>query len=130
MNDVYEFSFERRQLMKLLGGLLSLALLVFSAGFLVGIGLQLRQPAPTLLAQATLPQPAPAPSLAAPPVVTRPKTPVADEDRPAVEPSGDATAIDPDPPAVAAAEKQLVSAVADPGKFAVQVGAFLQSKNA
>jgi cell division septation protein DedD len=128
MNETYEFSFERSQLMKVIGGLLSLVLLVFCAGFLVGIALQVRQPAPALVAQAPQPQPAPvAAALAAPAIVAPPEEPVADEDRPAVDASDDVATVDPDPPAVEAEAKLAAS---DPGKFAVQFGAFLQSKNA
>jgi DedD protein len=128
MNETYEFSFERSQLMKVIGGLLSLVLLVFCAGFLVGVALQARQPAPTLVAQAT-PQPVtPAPILAAPPIVAPPEEPVADEDRPAVEASDDTATVDTEPPAVESAEAK--PAASDAGKFAVQFGAFLQSKNA
>jgi cell division protein FtsN len=130
MNETYEFSFERSQLMKVIGGLLSLVLLVFCAGFLVGIALQLRQPAPTLVAQTTQPQPAPV-AVAAPPIAAPPEEPVADEDRPAVEASDDSAAADTELPAVEAAEPDTAKpAVSDAGKFAVQFGAFLQSKNA
>src|ERR1700722_8318623 len=125
MNEIYEFSFERSQLMKVVGGILSLVVLVFCAGFLVGIFLQVRQPAPTLVAQTPPPPPAlpvgppPVPALVTPPT----EEPVADEDRPAVDPAENvaAAAVDAEPPAVA---------VNDPAKFAVQFGAFLQSKNA
>jgi cell division protein FtsN len=132
MNETYEFSFERSQLMKVIGGLVSLVLLVFCAGFLVGIALQVRQPAPTLVAQTTQPQSAPAPAaVAAPPIVALPEEPVADEDRPAVDASDDAVAVEPDLPAVEAVNAiDAKPAASDAGKFAVQFGAFLQPKNA
>jgi cell division protein FtsN len=132
MSETYEFSFERSQLLKVIGGLLSLVLLVFCAGFLVGIALQVRQPAPTLVAQTTQPQSAPAPAaVAASLIVALPEEPVADEDRPAVDASDDTAAAGPDLPAVEAANAvEAKPAASDPGKFAVQFGAFLQSENA
>jgi cell division protein FtsN len=138
MNETYEFEFHRMQLMKVVGGLLSLVILVFCAGLLVGVGLQLRQSAPELVAQTALPS-LPGAVPAAAPIVTPPPAPVSEEDKPAVEaPDGEAS-FDPDLPAIddkpaAVAVRSPIErpqpAVAVPGLFAVQFGAFLQSENA
>lgn len=130
-NEVYEFSFERRQLVKVVGGLLSLVLLVFCAGLLVGVAFQLHQAGPALMAEATAPQPAPAPA------------PVVEEIAQAVEPEETAGApvaeefvetngIDPDRPAIEVDEvvEAEVPRPRSSETFAVQVGAFLQSENA
>jgi cell division protein FtsN len=141
MRDIYEFSFERGQLMKVLGGLGSLVLLVFFAGLLTGLMVQSQQPVPTFIAETPKPQPV---ALPAPPPPVVEEQPVAEEDQPAVESSdsdgnGGNAAIDPDRPAVE--DKPAVTVAAsndsdDPvrsslaGKFAVQLGAFLQANNA
>ena len=134
MNAQYEFSFERGQLLKVAGGLVSLVLLVFFAGLLTGLMVQMQEPAPALFAEVPPPQPIAVP---APPPLIIEAPPVAEEDQPAVE-SDDNTAIDPDRPAVEE-DKPAVAAASDsdeqvqpgiPGKFAVQLGAFLQANNA
>jgi cell division protein FtsN len=131
MNEVYEFQFERRQLTKLVGGLLSLVLLVFCAGALVGVAYQLSYVMPALLAeaedrgrqQATVPPPVVAASLPAA-VADSPETTL---EAPAIDPV--APAIDPaDLPAIEAPAEQ--AAVINDETFAVQFGAFLQSQNA
>jgi cell division septation protein DedD len=133
MNETYEFAFQRGQLIKFVGGLLSLVVLVFSAGLLTGIALQMREAPPTLVAQTEPhPQPVSAPVLAAPVLVTPPPAPVADEDKPAIEPSSDeASQIDENAPAVEDTPAESKSAeLAEAGKFAVQFGAFLRRENA
>ncbi len=135
MNEQYEFSFERGQLLKVAGGLVSLVLLVFFAGLLTGLMVQMQEPAPTLFAEVPPPQPVAVP---APPPLIIEAPPVAEEDQPAVESDGDNAAIDPDLPAVEE-DKPAVAAAVDsdeqvqpgiPLKFAVQLGAFLQANNA
>jgi cell division septation protein DedD len=119
MSKTYEFSFERGQLMRLIGGIVSLVLLVFSAGFLAGLALEMGQPTPVLIAQFP-PAALPAHALIAP------------EDLPAIEPAfeefaaietEDLEALDP-------VESPEPAAPAIPGKYAVQLGAFLSEKNA
>jgi cell division protein FtsN len=133
MNETYEFAFERGQLFKVVGGLLSLIVLVFSAGLLTGVALQMREAPPTLVAQAQpQPQPMPTPALAAPVLVAPAAEAVADEDKPAVEASSDeASEIDENAPAVedTPAESKVADSV-DAGRFAVQFGAFLRRENA
>ncbi|HEY2380033.1 MAG TPA: SPOR domain-containing protein [Terriglobia bacterium] len=134
MSENYEFSFERSQLMKVVAGLLSLVILVFGAGLLTGVALQMREAAPALVAQSPHSQPVTAPAVApAPIIVTPPPEPVvAPEDQPAVEASNDdAPAIDPDAPAVEdTSPASKVADAEDIGKFAVQFGAFLSRQNA
>jgi cell division septation protein DedD len=129
MNEHYEFSFERGQLMKLAGGLLSLVLLVFSAGLLVGLSYQIQGVEPAFLVENQKPQPTPV----AKPVVAEPapvvETPATDLSEEAIE-----AAIDPDLPAIDPADSKVAAASAvhpiDDDTFAVQLGAFLQSQNA
>ena len=135
MSAQYEFSFERGQLFKVVGGLVSLVLLVFFAGLLTGLMVQMQEPSAALLAEVPPPQPVAVP---APPPLVVEVEPVAQEDQPAVESDDDKAAIDADQsaveedkPAVAAANEsddQVQPGI--PGKFAVQLGAFLQADNA
>jgi len=135
MSAQYEFSFERGQLFKVVGGLVSLVLLVFFAGLLTGLMVQMQEPSATLFAEVPPPQPVAVP---APPPLVVEVEPVAQEDQPAVESDDDKAAIDADQsaveedrPAVAAANEsddQVQPGI--PGKFAVQLGAFLQADNA
>jgi cell division protein FtsN len=131
MNEVYEFQFERGQLMKLVGGLLSLVLLVFCAGALVGVAYQLSYVMPALLAeaedrgrqQATHAAPVVAakqPAAAAESADTTPKEAAVEPVTPAIDPA--------DLPAIEAPAEQA-AAIHDE-TFAVQFGAFLQSQNA
>ena len=141
MIKTYDFSFERTQLTKVIAGLVSLVVLVFCAGVLIGIVLQSIGPAPTLVVQVVQPPPKITPpintSSATDPVLAS----VADENTPAVE-SDDEAAVDPDRPAVeervekAKKEESPKAAEAEfeqpstPGSFAVQLGAFLQRDHA
>ena len=134
MNAQYEFSFERGQLFKVVGGLVSLVLLVFFAGLLTGLMVQMQEPSAALLAEIPPPQLVAVP---APPLVVEAE-PVTQEDQPAVESDDDKAAIDADQPAVEE-DKPAVAAANEsddqvqpgiPGKFAVQLGAFLQADNA
>ena len=135
MNEIYEFSFKRGQLMKVFGGVLSLVVLVFCAGLLVGVAIEFREPMPTLVAQST--QPSPQPVAVEVPAVTvdPPAADAAPEEAVAAPGDGDdeEAAIDPDKPAVEDTTAQAVAEPAEsgiPGRFAVQLGAFLQSRNA
>ena len=142
MNEIYEFSFKRGQLIKVIGGILSLVVLVFCAGILTGVALQMKEPVPTLLAQSSH-RPIQNVSVPAPQIAVPPPEPVVEE-KPAAEVSdADQVAIDPDLPAIEEKDekdgKDLKAAVQDsdeplepgiPGKFAVQLGAFLQPENA
>lgn len=134
MNETYDFSFERGQLMKVVGGLLLLVVLVFSAGLFTGVALQMRDAAPTLVAETPKPQPAAAPVPPAPQLVKPTVEAPPEEDQPAVEAStqtADNQTDDIDPNAPAVEDTPAESKVAeDAGKFAVQFGAFLQRENA
>ena len=143
MNETYEFSFERGQLIKLLGGILSLVVLVFCAGLLVGVALEFRQPGPTLVAQSSLPSRQTI-AVPVPPVPSNPPVAIeAPKGTDAAVSDEDQAAIDPDQPAieekeeteqkdnragVVASDEAAQSGVA--GRFAVQLGAFLQPDNA
>jgi septal ring-binding cell division protein DamX len=138
MNAQYEFSFERGQLFKVVGGLVSLVLLVFFAGLLTGLMVQMQEPSATLVAEAPPPQLVAVPAPPPPVIAAEPVASVAADDQPAVESEDDKAAIDPDQPAVEE-DKPAVAAASDsddqvqpgiPGKFAVQLGAFLQADNA
>lgn len=131
-NEVYEFSFERRQLMKVIGGLLSLVLLVFCAGLLVGVAFQLHQAGPALMAEATPPQPAPAAPAPAAEAIAQVVEPAEIAAEPVAEPFAETNGIDPDRPALEADEivETEVPRPRSSETFAVQVGAFLQSENA
>jgi cell division septation protein DedD len=135
MNEIYEFSFERGQLIKVAGGVLSLVVLVFCAGFVAGLALQFREPTPTLVAQSTQPKAKPvavaapsAPALVTPPVeqvvANKEEEPAIDPDQPAVE----ETAENDDKPAARESDEPVQSGI--PGRFAVQLGAFLRPENA
>jgi cell division protein FtsN len=130
MNEVYEFSFERRQLMKLLGGVLSLGLLVFCAGLLVGVSYQIQNAAPAFLVEKQKPQPEPVKAPLSPVVAPANETSDADKTEEEIE-----ATIDPDLPAIDPADEKTAIASAavhqsDEETFAVQLGAFLQSQNA
>jgi cell division septation protein DedD len=134
MNKIYEFSFERGQLMKFVGGLTSLVLLVFFAGFLTGVGLPLNEAPAVILVQGPQPPYRPDQPLAAGILPEQPAieevAAVADEDLPAIDPADsvdDQPAIEEPEVEVAAAEQ--VEAPIERG-FAVQLGAFLSRQNA
>ena len=138
MNAQYEFSFERGQLFKVVGGLVSLVLLVFFAGLLTGLMVQMQESSSTLVAEVPPPQLVAVPAPPPPVVEPEPVAPAAEEDQPAVEGDDDKAAIDPNQPAVEE-DKPAVAAANEsddqvqpgiPGKFAVQLGAFLQADNA
>jgi cell division protein FtsN len=132
-NEVYEFTFERGQLMKVVGGLVSLVLLVFCAGLLVGVSYQLQIAAPVLMvenkeAQPPAAAPAPVAEIVAPavePTVESSSMAVEEADSEDLEMDPDLPAIDPAPNTVAAALAREADEL-----FAVQLGAFLQSHNA
>jgi cell division protein FtsN len=137
MNETYEFSFDRGQLVKVIGGILSLVVLVFCAGLLVGIAIEFREPVPVLVAQSKQPSPQTVAAPAAPALVSPPALPASSGETEAADNDEDQPAIDPDQPAVE--EKTDKSAANTPdepaqtgiaGRFAVQLGAFLQPDNA
>ena len=133
MNKTYEFSFERGQFLKFIGGLAALVLLIFCAGFLAGLALEMGQPAPILVAQFP-PALVPAHALIAPedlPAIEPVAEQLADlapEDQPAVE--GPEVEEDEAPAAVQAIQPPPPAAGPLGGKFAVQLGAFLSERNA
>jgi cell division septation protein DedD len=140
MNETYEFSFERGQLIKVIGGILSLVVLVFCAGLLVGVALEFHEPMPTLVAQSKQLSPQTVAVPAPPVLVSPPADPVNSEETAAVAADDDDAAIDPNQPAVEEkedkADKSAVKTSDEPaqpgipGRFAVQLGAFLQPDNA
>ena len=139
MNAPYEFSFERGQLFKVVGGLVSLVLLVFFAGLLTGLMVQMQESSSTLVAEVPPPQLVAVPAPPPPVVEPEPVAPAAnEEDQPAVESDDDKAAIDPNQPAVEEGKPAVAAANESddqvqpgiPGKFAVQLGAFLQADNA
>src|SRR6266852_4025463 len=100
MNETYEFSFERGQLIKVIGGILSLVVLVFCAGLLVGVALEFREPAPMLVAQSKQLSPQTV-AVPVPPVsVNSPAEPVNSEETAVVAADDDDAAIDPNQPAI------------------------------
>jgi cell division septation protein DedD len=132
MSKSYEFSFRRGQLVKLVSGLVSLVLLVFVAGFLAALALEMGQQAPVLIAQFP-PALIPAQALVAPedlPAVEPVSVELAEDDQPAIEEKNDVEVVAETPePAQAVQPAQAAQAELD-GKFAVQLGAFLSSRNA
>jgi cell division septation protein DedD len=135
MNKSYEFSFERGQLIKFVGGLMSLVLLMFFAGFLVGVGVPLNEAPAVFVVQGPQPPyrpelPLTAGVLPVEPVVEE-VAELAEEDLPALDPADDAygeQAIEEEPQAAAIVEEVRPPVI--PGQFAVQLGAFLSRRNA
>jgi cell division protein FtsN len=133
MRKTYEFAFERSQLIQFVGGLTSLVVLVFVAGFLIGVGLPLNEAPAVLVVQAPQPPYRPELPLTAGEIPAGPVqeqvAAIAVEDLPAVE--GDPyepVFADQDAEAVAANEEPAEPIIS--GKFAVQLGAFLSKRNA
>jgi cell division septation protein DedD len=128
----YEFSFERGQLVKVIGGVAALVVLVFCAGFLTGIALQSREAEPVLVARATQPR---TNVVQAPPTPATPSQPITSNGASDVDVTGNnETTIEldqadiADKPAVSESDESGQTGI--PGTFAVQLGAFLRPENA
>jgi cell division septation protein DedD len=137
----YEFTFERRTLVRIVGGVAVLNLLVFSAGLFTGLSviglpdLVKQQDAKPAEVQTGFYMPPAETAPEAANAETVPTVAVAEEDMPATETNEVAAAdkavspdggVDPDAPALPAE----VEVAADPSRYALQVGAFLSSNNA
>ncbi len=124
MSKIYEFAFERRSLLTVVCGSALLLLLVYTAGFLSGIGLQLWTSTPVLIV--TLPSP-PIPTIV--PAAPVEAEVLAAEELPAID-AVEESSIEPTEASLNSAPKMLE----DPGEveaaFVVQLGAFRQEENA
>ena len=140
MNETYDFSFERSQLIKVIGGILSLVVLVFCAGLLVGMAIEFREPVPTLVAQSThQPQTVvlPPSSVSVNSSSSPDEANITADKADAAATDDDQEAVDPDQPAIEEKDGKSPAKTDDepvqagsPGRFAVQLGAFLQPENA
>ena len=142
MSRIYEFAFQRRDLIKIVTGSLALGLLLFAAGLLSGLGWQvMQQPAPVVVANLSLPDEIKQQI----DLCFVPPQPVAIawEDIPAIDPADEAAeaaakaqeaeeaeeaAVVPRPAGGNLAQAALAGR--SRSEFAVQLGAFLQNENA
>lgn len=145
MSRIYEFAFQRRDLIKIATGVSALGILLFAAGLLSGLGWQgAEQPAPVIIANLSLPENIKQQIELC--VVPQQPVAIAWEDIPAVDPADENAAAASEAEVAAAVEAVEAVAIAprpavlkqaqaaprgrSRSEFSVQLGAFLQSENA